>query len=90
MTTAGSDGTGDAADVRRSIGAKAAIWLAFAASPTFAVMAFLSSGGTEEAAMLCDAGHAAPLGGMPLMYLLMSAFHAGPWLKRIGEQRFES
>ncbi|PSJ38613.1 hypothetical protein C7I55_19065 [Sphingomonas deserti] len=72
------------------MGAKAATWLAFAASPTFAVMALLSSGGTQAAAMLCDAGHAAPLGGMPLMYLLMSAFHAGPWLKRVGTGRDNS
>ena len=88
MSAAGSSGTGDAADVRRSAGAKAATWLAFAASPTFAVMASLSAGGTgEAAAMLCGAAHGAPLGGMPLMYLLMSAFHAGPWLKRIGMER---
>jgi len=28
--------------------------------------------------------HAAPLTGMTAMYLLMSAFHAAPWLKLIG------
>ena len=87
MTVAGSSGTGDAADVRPSAGATAATWLAFAASPIFAVMALLSSGGGEAAAMLCGAAHGAPLGGMPLMYVLMSAFHASPWLKRMGRVR---
>ena len=88
MSAAGSSGTGDAADVRRSAGAKAATWLAFAASPTFAVMALLSAGeGGEATAMLCGAAHGPPSGGMALMYVLMSAFHAGPWLKRVGTGR---
>jgi hypothetical protein len=30
--------------------------------------------------MLCMAAGASPLGGMVAMYLLMSAFHLGPWL----------
>jgi hypothetical protein len=30
---------------------------------------------------------ASPLGGMVPMYLLMSAFHAGPWLKLISRRR---
>jgi hypothetical protein len=33
--------------------------------------------------MLCAAAHGSPLGGMVTMYLLMSAFHAGPWLTPI-------
>jgi hypothetical protein len=33
--------------------------------------------------MLCSAPHASPLSQMATMYLLMSAFHAGPWLKLI-------
>jgi hypothetical protein len=56
--------------------------LALAASPTFAVMglstSMLGSGPTE---MLCAATQQSPLSGMTAMYLLMSAFHAGPWLK---------
>ena len=29
------------------------------------------------------AAHVSPLSGMATMYLLMSAFHAAPWLKLI-------
>jgi hypothetical protein len=56
--------------------------LRLAAAPTFAVMALLSGlGGPSD--MLCAAAHASPLSGMVPMYLLMSAFHAGPWLRRL-------
>ncbi|MDQ8732022.1 hypothetical protein [Bradyrhizobium sp. LHD-71] len=61
-------------------------WLALAASPTFAIMALLSGVlGADPAAMLCATAHASPLSGMTAMYLLMSVFHAAPWLKRIRE-----
>ena len=56
--------------------------LALAASPTFAVMGLSTSvlgGGPTE--MLCAAAQQSPLSGMTAMYLLMSAFHAGPWMK---------
>jgi hypothetical protein len=59
---------------------RAAEVLALAASPTFAVMALLTvalGGGAAE--MLCAT--ASPVSGMATMYLLMSAFHVGPWLK---------
>ena len=58
--------------------------LSLAAAPTFAVMAFLS--GTQAGGMpgmACAAAHVSPLTGMVLMYLLMSAFHAVPWLRLI-------
>jgi len=57
-------------------------WLGLAAAPTFALMAGWTalSGGPPD--MLCMQ-HAAPLTGMTAMYLLMSAFHAAPWLKLI-------
>jgi len=58
--------------------------LALAASPTFAVMALLSGVlGGGHAEMLCSAAHISPLSGMATMYLLMSTFHAGAWLKLI-------
>jgi hypothetical protein len=62
----------------------AADWLCLAAAPTFALMALLTGvlGGQPD--MLCSAMQgASPLGGMVPMYLLMSAFHAAPWLKLV-------
>jgi hypothetical protein len=62
-------------------------WLALAATPTFAVMAVVT--GLLEArtgALLCGPG-ASPLGGMAVMYLLMSGFHLGPWLRLLAERR---
>lgn len=68
---------------RRNAGAlRAADGLVLAASPTFAIMALLTGVlGTGPADVLCAAAHGSPLSGMTTMYLLMSAFHAGPWLK---------
>ena len=61
----------------------AADWLSLAAAPTFAVMALLTlAGGAPD--MLCSAS---PLAGMVPMYLLMSAFHAAPWLKLLSRRR---
>lgn len=60
----------------------AAGWLGLAAAPTFALMAGITalSGGPSE--MLCSTMHGgSSLNGMAMMYLLMSAFHAAPWLK---------
>jgi hypothetical protein len=65
----------------------AADWLCLAAAPTFAIMALLTAvlgGGPLE--MLCmHAGSS--FGGMVPMYLLMSAFHAAPWLKLTSSRR---
>ena len=58
--------------------------LYLAATPTFAIMALLTGMIGGNADMICSAGHGAwPLGGMVPMYVLMSAFHSAPWLKRI-------
>ena len=65
----------------------AADWLSLAAAPTFAFMALLTAvpgGGPLD--MLCSPG-ASPFSGMVLMYLLMSAFHLGPWLRLISSRR---
>jgi hypothetical protein len=64
----------------------AADFLYLAAAPTFAIMALLTGffgGGSSDA--LCSS--ASPLSGMAPMYLLMSAFHAAPWLKLIAGRR---
>jgi hypothetical protein len=64
---------------------RAADWMCLAAAPTFALMAF-ATGTAEDSApdVFCAAAqHASPWHGMALMYLLMSAFHASPWLKLI-------
>lgn len=62
--------------------------LALAAAPTFAIMAALTLtlGGGPRATM-CSGGSMTALGGMGTMYLLMSAFHVGPWLKLISGRR---
>jgi hypothetical protein len=64
-------------------------WLCLAAAPTFAIMALFTGvlGGSPQD-MLCSAAQdASPLSGMVVMYMLMSAFHLGPWLKLIASPR---
>jgi hypothetical protein len=69
---------------RGSAARVAADWLCLAATPTFAIMALLTALGGSEPDIFCAAmQHASPLSGMTLMYLLMSALHAAPWLKLI-------
>ncbi len=63
-------------------------WLHFAASPTFATMALLTVVFDSGApGVLCSAASSSRLDGMAPMYLLMAAFHLGPWLKLICRQR---
>ena len=62
--------------------------LALAAAPTFAAMALATAVLGEGApGAICASAHASPLTGMATMYLLMGAFHSGPWLKRIAGRR---
>jgi hypothetical protein len=80
----GSDGQ---ATRRTAATFRAAEGLGLAASPTFAIMALLIGLlGDDPAAMHGSAAHVSPLSGMVTMYLLMSAFHAAPWLKLIRER----
>jgi len=69
----------------RSAISVASKYLHLAASPTFAIMALVMgthAGGMPD--MLCAAMHeASPLTGMVAMYVLMSLFHASPWLKLV-------
>ncbi|OHV25081.1 hypothetical protein EOS93_24420 [Rhizobium sp. RMa-01] len=61
--------------------AHAADWLSLAAAPTFALMALLTAA-TGSADMVCTTTqNAFPIGGMVVMYLLMSSFHLTPWLR---------
>jgi hypothetical protein len=64
-------------------------WVYLAAAPTFAIMALVTGirgGGSHD--LFCAAVQdASPLSGMAWMYMLMSAFHSGPWLKLISSRR---
>lgn len=59
------------------------VWLRLAATPTYAIMALLAGLSGSPLDRLCSSGHGAPLSGMVIMYLLMSAFHSPPWLNLI-------
>ncbi|HWF75684.1 MAG TPA: hypothetical protein VN694_00785 [Caulobacteraceae bacterium] len=76
-----------AADKRGGGSAGYAGWLSLAAAPTFAGMALLTglAGGPMD--RLCAPAGWAPINEMALMYLLMSLFHAPPWLRLIGRLR---
>jgi hypothetical protein len=65
-------------------GAESAIdWLRLSAAPAVAIMALLTGvfGGGQMP--MADSTDASFLTGMVPMYLLMSVFHATPWLKRV-------
>lgn len=69
-------------------GRGAANWLSLAAAPTFAVMALLTAalgGGAEPLCSMSE--HGSLISGMVPMYLLMSAFHSGPWLRLVSGWR---
>jgi hypothetical protein len=73
----------DVARGRRRIKASAAGLLSLAATPTFAIMALMTAihGGSMPDVICSVARDGSPLSGMLPMYLLMSAFHLGPWLR---------
>ena len=78
----------DAASLRERPRISADRLLSLAAAPTFAVMALLTAiYGDSMPDVLCSATQdALQLTGMVPMYLLMSAFHLGPWLQRISHR----
>jgi hypothetical protein len=62
-------------------------WLGLAAMPTFAMMAFVTSHLGVGAEPFCSAEHGSLLSGMAPMYLMMGAFHSGPWLRLLSGRR---
>lgn len=74
---------------RRAVARRVATWLHLAAAPTFALMALVAVLDASPMAMMCASGDPdwwSP-GGMAPMYLLMAAFHLGPWLERLPVKR---
>jgi hypothetical protein len=62
-------------------------WLHLAAAPTFAIMALLTAVHDHgQPNLLCSVGDSFWSGGMAPMYVLMSVFHAAPWLKLISRR----
>ena len=79
-----SGGSDERAARRDGIAHRVADALALAASPTFAIMALVNGiidGGAAQ--MPGMSSHVSSMSGMVTMYLLMSGFHAGAWLKRL-------
>ena len=56
-------------------------WLGLAATPVFALMAWISAVGSAEMAICSTASAFMPIDDMALMYLLMGLFHLSPWMK---------
>jgi hypothetical protein len=77
----GNRGAGGAAFARA-----VADWLGLAAAPTFATMALMTAALGGGAGPICSA-HGSLMSGMVPMYLVMSAFHAAPWLRLMAGRR---
>jgi len=60
--------------------------LSLAATPAFATMALLTVVFSDEMPIICSAG-GFPLNSMVPMYVLMSLFHAAPWLKLLARKQ---
>jgi hypothetical protein len=59
----------------------AAGWLALAASPTFALMAWIAANDAPRMTFCSSGSGILPIDGMTGMYALMSLFHLSPWLR---------
>jgi hypothetical protein len=84
---AGTPGRDATREHGSDIAGRAAGFLHLAAAPTFAAMALVTGVLGGGADMLCSAAAPSSFSGMVSMYLLMSAFHARPWLKLIAGRR---
>ena len=58
-------------------------FLCLAASPTFALMAWIAAHDAPPMALCSPGSTLLPVSGMSAMYLLMSLFHLSPWLKLV-------
>ncbi|HSC17564.1 MAG TPA: hypothetical protein VLC74_01510 [Rhizomicrobium sp.] len=94
MSASDSDGAPWVCGVggREGNGGRAAGLLSLAASPACAFMALLTGLSGGSAMAMCPMADASPLGWMPgggmvLMYLLMSLFHAAPWVRLMARRR---
>ena len=58
-------------------------WICLAASPTFALMAWVAAADMPRIAICSSVSGMPPMNGMAWMYLLMSLFHVSPWLKLV-------
>jgi hypothetical protein len=66
----------------------AAGWLALAASPTFALMAWIAANDASPIGLCASGSSPPPIDGMTAMYLLMSLFHLSAWLKLASGHRW--
>ena len=64
-----------------SVASAAVDALPFAAAPTFALLALWTAFAGDRSMLCMGMQNASASNGMALMYALMSAFHATPWLK---------
>jgi hypothetical protein len=56
-------------------------WLGLAASPTFALMAWMAANNVPPIALCSPGSSILPIDRMTTMYALMSLFHLSPWLR---------
>ena len=73
---------------RGRLARRASHGLHVAAAPVFAAMALATViAPSAPMDMLCPSPHGFALGGMTVMYALMSVFHAGPWLRMLAARQ---
>jgi hypothetical protein len=80
---------GGSPTARRAAARHVAKWLHLAAAPVFVLMTLAAMLDTSPIAMACMGGDPTwwSTGGMAPMYLLMAAFHLGPWLEAVSGER---